>query len=71
MIERCSAEESEAEPEKAIEIVEAKFHHCGLMGRRMRKVHRDILEGGGVGVHRELAVIFGQSSFRRSAFTAK
>jgi hypothetical protein len=52
----------------SLEILEAKRHHCGMMARRMRKVHRDILESGGVSTHRELLWVFNQSSFRRSAF---
>ena len=55
--------------EGAIEVVEAKRHHCGAMARRMRKAHRDILASGGIDAHRELVMMFGQSSFRRSVFS--
>lgn len=67
MIERlCGVSAKSAET--MIEVVEAKRHHCGMMARRMRKVHRDILASGGVSAHRELIWVFGQSSFRRSVF---
>ena len=59
MIERCAG---------AIEVVEAKRQHCGAMARRMRRVHREILASGGIDAHRELAMMFSQSSFRRSVF---
>jgi hypothetical protein len=68
MIERRRGFSTENKAEAAIEIVEAKIHHCGLMGRRMRKVHRNILESGGLSPYRELMLMFGQSSFCRSAF---
>jgi hypothetical protein len=64
MIERSAMTEAET-----IEVVEAKRHHCGAMARRMRKVHRDILASGGIDAHRELVMMFGQSSFRRSVFS--
>jgi hypothetical protein len=64
MIERGFSSKSEA-----IEVLEAKRHHCGMMARRMRRVHRDILASGGIDAHRELVMMFSQSSFRRSVFS--
>jgi hypothetical protein len=62
MIERCQgvSAESEAEKRSAMsEVVEAEHYHCGMMARRMRKVHLDILASGGVSAHRELIWVFG------------
>lgn len=49
-----------------VEIVEAKLHHCGKAVRRMRKGHRDVLDGMGIESHRKLRDVFAISKWRRS-----
>ncbi|MFZ0207637.1 MAG: hypothetical protein WAL59_16320 [Roseiarcus sp.] len=69
MIERCAGFSAKSFDDLDHRLrLATRIHHCGLMGRRMRKVHRDILASGGVSPYRELMLMFGQSSLRRSAF---
>jgi hypothetical protein len=68
MIERRRGFSTENRAEAAIEIVEAKRHHCGQMARRMRQSQGCAIARMGIDAHRELVRVFERSPFRRSVF---
>lgn len=48
------------------ELIEAKAHHCGQMGRILRKAHADAIVRAGKNPHRELRNCFDASYYRRA-----